>query len=64
MYPDSNVAQRYPETGLYGTSLQSEVAADRKADAQERSIEDRVKDAETAAGRDGREPPPKDIERE
>jgi hypothetical protein len=65
LYPDSNVAQRYPEMGLYGTSLQSEVAADRNADVQERSIEDRVKEAEREAGtRDGREPPAQDKERD
>lgn len=68
MYPDSNVAQRYPEQGLYGTSLQSEVAADRRADVQGHGsmVEERAEKAsETVeASRDGRGREPPDIERD
>ena len=66
LYPESNVAQRYPEPGLYGTAVSSEIAAERKADLRERSIEERVQDAErqAEASRDTRETPAKDMERE
>jgi hypothetical protein len=59
LYSDSNVAQRFAEPGIYGTAVPSEVAAERQADTQERSIPDRVNDAkqEPEPARESREGP-------
>lgn len=67
LYPSSNVAQQYPELGLYGTRTPGEVQNERKAET--RDIEEEhgsalARHMEKARERQAPERDDRDIERE
>jgi hypothetical protein len=70
LYPDSNVAVSHVESGVYGTALPSEVAAERQKDLQPGEapspsiLESRVKEADRQANLTPHEREPPSLERE